>query len=87
VTPRLLSNKADSFAIRAFAPLYRQQRFVRMPKAMDETEEFKHFLGLAAEGYSDAQLRQLRREMHARAELLLDIYFCEKSNESSRQDS
>ena len=41
---------------------------------MDEIEKFKAFLGSAADGYSDAQLRQLRREMHAMAELLLDIY-------------
>ena len=41
---------------------------------MDEMEKFKAFLGSAADGYSDAQLRQLCREMHAMAELLLDIY-------------
>lgn len=41
---------------------------------MDEMEKFKAFLGSAADGYSDAQLRQLCREMHSMAELLLDIY-------------
>ena len=47
---------------------------------MDETEKFKAFLGSAADGYSDAQLRQLRREMHAMAELLLDIYLHKERN-------
>lgn len=41
---------------------------------MDEIEEFKSFLGPLAEGYNEAELRQLRYEMHAMAELLLDIY-------------
>lgn len=45
---------------------------------MDEVEEFRKFLGAAAEGYSDTQVRQLRREMHAMAELLLDIYLYKK---------
>lgn len=40
----------------------------------DEIEEFKQFLGPAGAGYTGAQLPQLRREMHAMAELLLDIY-------------
>ena len=41
---------------------------------MDEMKKFKAFLGSAADGYSDAQFRQLGREMHAMAELLLDVY-------------
>ena len=41
---------------------------------MDEMEKFKAFLGSAADGYSEAQLRQLQRDMHTMAELLLDIY-------------
>ena len=41
---------------------------------MDEVEKFKAFLGSAAEGYTEVQLRQLQREMRAMAELLLDIY-------------
>ena len=49
---------------------------------MDEMEKFKAFLGSAADDYSDAQLRQLHREMHAMAELLLDIYLHEKRNET-----
>ena len=49
---------------------------------MDEMEKFKAFLGSAADGYSDAQLRQLCREMHAMAELLLDIYLHKKRDET-----
>ena len=41
---------------------------------MDEIEKFKAFLGSTSEDYTDVQLRQLRREIHAMAELLLDIY-------------
>ena len=47
---------------------------------MDEMERFKAFLGSAADGYSDAQLRQLCREMNAMAELLLDIYLHKERN-------
>ena len=43
-----------------------------------ELEEFKDFLGMFAAPYSDAQLLQLRREMHAMAELLLDLYLYKK---------
>lgn len=39
---------------------------------------FKDFLGMFAAPYSDAQLLQLRREMHAMAELLLDLYLYKK---------
>ncbi len=49
-----------------------------MLKRMDEINEFKKFLGPAAKGYSEAQLQQLRREMYAMAELLLDIYLSGK---------
>jgi len=49
---------------------------------MDEMENFRAFLGSAADGYSEGQLRQLRREIHAMAELLLDIYLHEKRNET-----
>ena len=45
---------------------------------MDEIEQFKNFLGPAGKGYTDAQIRQLRREMQAMAELLLDIYLYKK---------
>lgn len=49
---------------------------------MDEIQEFKAFLGSAAQGYSAAQLRQLRDEMNSMAELLLDIYLHEKTSTS-----
>lgn len=39
-----------------------------------DPEAFKRFLGPAAGAYTEAQLLQLSREMHAMAELLLDIY-------------
>jgi hypothetical protein len=41
---------------------------------MDEISEFKKFLGPIAKDYNDAQLHQLRREMYAMADLLLDIH-------------
>jgi hypothetical protein len=50
-----------------------------MLKRMEELETFKEFLGPTAKEYSDAQLRQLHREMHAMAELLLDIYLYKRS--------
>jgi hypothetical protein len=46
---------------------------------MDEVKQFREFLGVAADGYNDAQLAQLRREMQAMAELLLDIYLHKRS--------
>ena len=49
---------------------------------MDEMKKFKAFLGSAADGYSDAQFRQLGREMHAMAELLLDIYLYQERNKT-----
>lgn len=39
-----------------------------------DLDEFKKSLGPHATSYSDAQLQQLRREMHAMAELSLNIY-------------
>jgi len=51
---------------------------------MDEVKEFKRFLGPGREGYSDAQLRQLHREMSAMVELLLDIYLEKKRNSDRR---
>ncbi len=39
-----------------------------------ELEEVREFLGPLAAQYSEEQLEQLRREMYAMAELLLDIY-------------
>ena len=42
-------------------------------------ESFKSFLGPIAAQYTDAQLVQLRSDMHAAARLLLDIYLLEKN--------
>ena len=50
---------------------------------MDEIEKFKNFLGPVAKEYNDAQLRQLRREMYAMAELLLDIYMSKRQRKRS----
>ena len=46
---------------------------------MNEIEEFKNFLGPIAKDFTDAQLPQLRREMYAMAELLLDCYLSKKN--------
>lgn len=51
---------------------------------MDEIEEFKRFLGPIAKDYTDAQLRQLRREMYAMAELLLDIHLYKRRRKEPR---
>jgi hypothetical protein len=47
--------------------------------AEDEIKSFRESLGPTAEQYSDAQLAELRRQMHAMAELLLDVYLDKKS--------
>ena len=39
-----------------------------------DINEFRSFMGSVADVYSDTELRQLRNEMYALAELLLDIY-------------
>lgn len=51
---------------------------------MEELQEFKSFLGPAAEDYTEAQLRQLRQDMQAMAELLLDFYFSKKNADSKK---
>ena len=52
-------------------------------RGMDEIEQFKNFLGPAGKGYTDAQIRQLGRQMQAMAELLLDIYLYKKGGKST----
>lgn len=47
--------------------------------ARSEIEEFKEFLGPVAAQYSDRELPQLRREMYAMAEFLLDLYLYKKT--------
>ncbi len=44
-----------------------------------ELEEFKEFLGPIATRYSDAQLIQLRSDMHVAARLLLDLYLLKRN--------
>lgn len=39
-----------------------------------DLDEFRKFLGPLADGYNDAQLRQLRDEMRLMAEILVDYY-------------
>jgi len=61
-----------------------------MDKTSSEIEEIRKFLGPLGRGYTDAQLRQLRYEMQAMAELLLDFYEMKKSganNPASREAS
>jgi hypothetical protein len=58
---------------------FRSRRDMRMLKRMDELERFKEFLGPTARDYTNAELRQLQREMHAMAELLLDIYIYKRA--------
>jgi hypothetical protein len=41
---------------------------------ISDIEEFKHFLGPLADKYSESQLKDLQRDMHIAAELLLDLY-------------
>jgi len=43
-------------------------------------ESFKAFLGPIAGRYTDAQLVQLRTDMHAAARLLLDLYLMGKKH-------
>jgi hypothetical protein len=50
----------------------------------EELLEFRKFLGPLAEPYSEAQLRQLRREMYTLAELLLDIYLENRRRDNKR---
>jgi hypothetical protein len=50
-----------------------------------ELEEFKQFLGPVAIRYSDAQLIQLRSDMHAAARLLLDLYILQKESRRKGQ--
>jgi hypothetical protein len=44
----------------------------------ESIESFKAFLGPIAARYTDAQLVQLRSDMHAAARLLLDLYLLKK---------
>jgi hypothetical protein len=46
----------------------------------ESLESFKAFLGPIAVRYSDAQLIQLRSDMHAAARLLLDLYLLKRQH-------
>ena len=50
----------------------------RGERVKNELEEFKKFLGPISVRYTDAQLIQLRSDMHAAARLLLDLYLLKK---------
>lgn len=50
---------------------------------MKTIQQFREFLGSAAETYNDAQLEQLRQDMYAMAELLVDIYLAGRQGQSS----
>lgn len=49
---------------------------------MDDIETFKQLLGPVADDYTEAELRQLRHELQAIAELLLDMYLYKKRKAS-----
>jgi len=55
---------------------------------VDDLKTIKQFLGPLTEKYADNELRQLHYEMHAMAELLLDIYATKKGRKrlSRNQD-
>lgn len=50
-----------------------------------EIKQFREFLGLISARYTDAQLIQLRSDMHAAARLLLDLYL-EKKDSGGQDD-
>ena len=53
---------------------------LRTDPSTDEFEEFKARLGPLAAEYTEPQLRQLRAEMRAMAEILLDFYLLKIKN-------
>jgi hypothetical protein len=52
------------------------------PPNRESLESFKAFLGPIAGQYTDAQLVQLRSDMHAAARLLLDLYLLKKQRQN-----
>ena len=54
---------------------------------VENIEGFKKFLGPIANEYSEAALHQLQQEMHAMAELLLEIYLHKKCARSGDRPS
>ncbi|MCE5311428.1 MAG: hypothetical protein LLG20_27645 [Acidobacteriales bacterium] len=53
----------------------KRRRTTRLvPASNTELAEFKTFLGPLANDYTDGELRQLRQEMHAMGDILLDLH-------------
>lgn len=53
----------------------KRRRTTRLvPASKVELEEFKAFLGPLANDYTDGELRQLRQEMYAMGDILLDLH-------------
>ena len=53
----------------------KKRRSTRLvPASKTELEEFKAFLGPLAKDYTDGELRQLRQEMYAMGDILLDLH-------------
>lgn len=70
----------------AHLPTFPSARRARKLVQVDTIETFKEFLGDAAGSYTEAELRQLRQELHAMAELLLDIYLYKKRGSTGTID-
>lgn len=63
----------------------KKRRFSRPTK--DEMGEFKQLLGPKLAGqYNEGGLRQLRDDMHAMAEILLDFYIEKKRRDGSNSE-
>jgi hypothetical protein len=63
----------------------KKRRFTR--PTIDEMDEFKQFLGpKLASGYNEGELRQLREDMHAMAEILLDLHMEKKRQDGSNPE-
>jgi hypothetical protein len=59
----------------------KRKRITKAQLSATDLEEFKAFLGPLAADYTDGELRQLRREMHAMAEILLDLFIAKQQKE------
>jgi hypothetical protein len=58
----------------------------RQAESMNEIDDLKRDLGEAAKNYSDAELRQLSREMDRMAEFLLDLHILRHSKSRKSVD-
>lgn len=59
-------------------PLTGKKTHAEAVRDLRDPNEFRRFLDSAAEGYNDAQLKQLCQDMFVMAELLLDLYLIKK---------